>query len=596
MDNAGQAHAHGAHDMSAADQGPSREGITSLGRHAPWLTALGLIVLVGLTYGRSVGFGFVDWDDDAHILRNPMVAHPLAFGWRTLLLTPFGGYPQPLALLTQHVDHWVGGGQAWSFHLSNLLLHTGNAVLLALLLRSLGLRALAAFFAAALWAVHPLGAEAVCWATGRKDLLATTLLLVALWSFRTWQQRSPRPCWPIWLMVLATLLGLLCKPTLVVVPALIALALALQGPRPTRGMVIGLALLTLLSAVVIAIAWIGQSRVHVVDLAATRSLGQRTIFASQHLAMQLRNWAVPLSLSARYFEPLPQPVLSAWGMAGLLAFLLALAGAIVARRRGAPLVALAVAFVLITFLPSSGLAPLNRGVADIYFYVPSMALAGLLAALAQRLAGRFRTVMPALGGLVVAAALLGHVQAGTWVGPSALWQRVWEKYPEHRWTWWAYADSLVMEGKLRRGLDVYIQGLQHFPYPPDQPTGLISVGTGCLLVGDLGCASNWLGELVRHFGTSLPNSLRLLAADASDPADHAEEKRRARATAESALRGLANAPADERASRVRSLLGTPPTLDMPAQRGLDILARDPQLAEPVKLLRQWAVGPAHIPR
>lgn len=52
-----------------------------------------LIALVALVFGRTLVFGFVDWDDLDYIRREPLVRNPLADGWRTLLLTPSLGYP-----------------------------------------------------------------------------------------------------------------------------------------------------------------------------------------------------------------------------------------------------------------------------------------------------------------------------------------------------------------------------------------------------------------------------------------------------------------------------------------------------------------------
>jgi hypothetical protein len=567
--------------LDTFDESEPSPADTRTGRRELAFTALGLLVLVALVYGRAVGFGFVDWDDDAYILRNPLVPHPLSHGLHTLLLTPMVGYPQPLPILSQHLDFLLGGGRPWAFHLSNLLLHTGNAFLFALILRGLGVRTLMAFLGAALWAVHPLSAEAVCWATGRKDLLATTFLLFALWAFPLRPSR-----WRPWAMLAATIFGLFCKPTVVVLPVLILLAMLLFRQRPTRATILAIVLMSLACVAMIIVSWAGQSRIHVVDgAAAARPLAQRALFAGQHLALQLRNWVAPMELSAKYLEPLPQPALSQWGMAGL-ASIAGLVTALLALRRRAPLAAFALAFLALTFLPASGLAPLNRGIADVYFYIPALALAGLTAGLADRWRPRFRTVLPALGGLVLAAGLLGYVQAGTWKQSSSLWQRVWEKYPDHRSSWWAYADSLVQDGYLRQGLSIYSEGIMHFPYPPPEPTSLISVGTGCLLIGDTACATHWMGELVRHFGATLPNSLRLLALAGAPPDPYAEEFRQAETIARQALLSLAEAPENERSQKLRALFGAPLKLDLPEKRGLEHLEDDPQLASAVQLLRE----------
>ena len=106
---------------------------------------------------------------------------------------PVGTY-RPLALASFVIDHKLGGGQAWLFHLSSVLLHGLTAVMLfRVLARLLPLGARppntrpdpaadrrAAWALAAIWAVHPAAVEAVAWINGRSELFALLFGLVAL--------------------------------------------------------------------------------------------------------------------------------------------------------------------------------------------------------------------------------------------------------------------------------------------------------------------------------------------------------------------------------------------------------------------------------
>lgn len=73
-------------------------------------------LLIAVAFGRAVGFPFLDWDDHHYILANPLIQRPLFVGVKQLLLTPHMGYPQPVTVLSQHVDYLVGKGSPWPFH------------------------------------------------------------------------------------------------------------------------------------------------------------------------------------------------------------------------------------------------------------------------------------------------------------------------------------------------------------------------------------------------------------------------------------------------------------------------------------------------
>jgi len=146
--------------------------------------ALGLGLLVLLAYANSLGNGFA-MDANTLVLQDPRIRHLSAENLRLILQNDYWwptftlGVYRPLTTLSYLLNWSVlgGAGSPFGYHLINLLLHAANVWLVWLLAQRVLTRG-AAFFAAALWAVHPIGVESVSNVTGRlrKEKTAFDLL------------------------------------------------------------------------------------------------------------------------------------------------------------------------------------------------------------------------------------------------------------------------------------------------------------------------------------------------------------------------------------------------------------------------------------
>jgi hypothetical protein len=94
------------------------------------------------------------------------------------------GFPytflRPATLLSFKLDYLLWGTDSPGFHLTNIFLHSLNAVLFYFLLQSIGLRRGVAFVSALAFALFPSTPEAVTWVSGRFDVLGLTWLLGAM--------------------------------------------------------------------------------------------------------------------------------------------------------------------------------------------------------------------------------------------------------------------------------------------------------------------------------------------------------------------------------------------------------------------------------
>ncbi len=147
------------------------------------LAGAALCLLVAVSYFPALSAGFV-WDDEL-ILPKAAPLHTwsgLAQVWFTpRALMQYEGHYWPLLYTTFWLEHKLWGLAPLGYHLVNLLLHAGVVWLLWRLLRRLGVPG--AWFAAAVFAVHPLHVESVVWVIGRKDILATLCYLASVLAY-----------------------------------------------------------------------------------------------------------------------------------------------------------------------------------------------------------------------------------------------------------------------------------------------------------------------------------------------------------------------------------------------------------------------------
>lgn len=131
-----------------------------------------------LIYGHSLNNGFV-WDDHTYVWKNPLILSWT--GLKNIWVHPAIGEYYPVTTSFIWLEHKLWGLHPWGYHVTSLMLHTLNALLLfALLRRSVpqwaGMIAL-------LFMVHPIQVETVAWISEQKTLLCFLFLLLAFHAF-----------------------------------------------------------------------------------------------------------------------------------------------------------------------------------------------------------------------------------------------------------------------------------------------------------------------------------------------------------------------------------------------------------------------------
>jgi hypothetical protein len=198
----------------------------SSGMRQGWLTAaicFGLLTLTWTVFGRTIGFGFLNYDDSYYVYQNPSISNGLTrAGFVRAFTQPLVGNWHPLTSLSLMLDGQFFGLHAGGYHFTNVVLHSVAVLLLFFVLRSMTGAVWRSVFVAAIFAIHPLRAESVVWVSERKDVLSGIFFLLSLGAYYRYARKPPSL--GAYLIVLAAFtLGLLSKAMLVTFPFLLLL-------------------------------------------------------------------------------------------------------------------------------------------------------------------------------------------------------------------------------------------------------------------------------------------------------------------------------------------------------------------------------------
>ena len=189
-----------------------------------WLWGLLLIAFVFIAYAPVFHAGFI-WDDESHLTRNPCIVGPL--GLKEIWTSTQAVY-YPLVLTTFWALHKFVGINPLPYHILNVVMHAGSAVLLWRVLRQLGVRG--AWLGAVLWALHPVMVQSVAWVTELKNTQSCLFYLLSIYCFLNWEKQSQitqtrrvEVSLMFGLSLLCFVLATLSKPSVVMLPAVLAL-------------------------------------------------------------------------------------------------------------------------------------------------------------------------------------------------------------------------------------------------------------------------------------------------------------------------------------------------------------------------------------
>jgi tetratricopeptide (TPR) repeat protein len=427
--------------------GPKPTGGASARRHIMgWAIPAAIALATVVAFLPVLQNAFVAWDDDRNFVENPhfrgLGLAQLHWMWTTFHM----GHYVPLSWMTLGLDFELWGMNPAGYHLTSLVLHAANAVLVYFIARwlldAVGAANLgqppankrstaiapAAAAAALLFALHPLRVESVAWATERRDVLSGFFYFSSILVYLRSRSRD-RGARGYWIAVLLFGCALLSKATSMSLPAV----LLILNVYPLRRIGAGAGWTTESARRVyreiapfglLAVAVAGLS---IVALHPPTQLGFAAKLAVSAYCLIFYLWktVVPVGLAPLYEMPQHvDPVAIRFLLSGVVVICLFTAAFLVRRRL--PGVTAALATFCVVTLPMLGVVQNGPQIAaDRYTYLAAPAIAILAGAgllwLRQRLP---MSTAAGAAAIVLALAALTWEQCQVWHDSKTLWTRV----------------------------------------------------------------------------------------------------------------------------------------------------------------------------
>lgn len=393
--------------------------------------ALFIFSLTLLVFTPVVRHGFLTWDDKDAISDNTDFKPPRATVLDAIWLHPTHGYHGLYVPLTYTV-WWAaahgaqtpapdGPGVALepgAFHALNLVFHAWAAMAVFLILRGLVKSNVPAALGALLFSIHPLQAEPVAWASTMYTPLSGALSLTGAWLYLCFSDPERSDAggrrWTIYAVATVCFaLALLAKPTVVVMPVIVAvIEVVLRGKSVKQ-------CAPLLGWIVLGIVDVAITREnHAGDFTYHPALLARPLIAADGVAFYLIKLLAPFHLVTDYGRS-PYWVIQHHSVWFLSLIPVALAVAAISLRRRAPWLLAGAAIFVLGPAAMLGLVPFSfqhfSTVADRYAYLALFG-AALVAAYAIRAAQvrQWKPVVPVALVLLGVLAIVARGQADYW--------------------------------------------------------------------------------------------------------------------------------------------------------------------------------------
>ncbi|MBW2174431.1 MAG: tetratricopeptide repeat protein [Deltaproteobacteria bacterium] len=411
------------------------------------LVSIVLIAVTLVAFWEVPRHDFVNYDDNLYVTDNRQVQDGLTGkGVLWAFTATHASNWHPLTWLSHMLDCQIFGLKPFGHHLTSIVLHVGNVLLLFLVFRQMTGALWQCLFVSALFAVHPLHVESVAWVSERKDVLSTFFWILTMWAYIRYVEC---PKLSRYLLALLTFsMGLLSKPMLVTLPFVLLLldywplkrltkasskdAARRQIPQPRNlnQMSYSLRLVRekipffVLSGASCVVTFFAQQHGGSVSSPDLIPIGTRIANGLISYVVYIEKTMWPINLAAIYPFAWDLPL---WQVAAAGLFLICMSILVIRQRKRLPYLPVGWFWYLGTLVPVIGLVQVGpQAMADRYTYIPHIGLFLMLAWWCADLSKRWRYQKVLLGMstslILVGLTITTRVQASHWKNSITLFE------------------------------------------------------------------------------------------------------------------------------------------------------------------------------
>ncbi len=343
-----------------------------------------LFFVTFLIYANTLGNGLF-FDDEDFIYKNVYVQEfnvPAYFSQNTIAgAGKVSNYYRPLLSLSYGVEYGIFKDIPFIYHFTNVLIQATAGIALLVFLNRLLHNKLVAFITSILFVIHPIQTEAVSYASGRSDPM------VALFTFLTlifFLKRTPRSHL---ISLCFFICALLSRETALITPGLLLLVLLYQTKSFKKTIA---QIPQILSFILIDGIYFGL-RLTVLNFQNTLNFYDTNNVYSSHIENRMYTFlsiiptyflllVFPTILYMERFAPIITTPLHPAVIGSFLVIVLGFIGSIKVFKKY-PVFLFSLLWMGITFIPTSGIIPINGIIYEHFLFLPSVGFFLLIAVL-----------------------------------------------------------------------------------------------------------------------------------------------------------------------------------------------------------------------
>lgn len=460
------------------------------GKHKGLLICALLAGGVLAVYWQVVRSDFVNIDDMIYVTENPHINTGLnAENIKWVFSVGKVAYWHPLTWLSHILDCQLYGLRPGLHHLTSLIIHIANSLLVFLVFRRMTGALWQSAFVAAVFAVHPVNVDSVAWVAERKNVLSTLFWLLTMWAYTGYVRKGGAKMYLSALGLFA--LGLLAKPMLITLPFVLLLldywplgrfsfkrssgrtagkagksATTSRQTSPVLRLIWEKMPFFVLSAISVFLSFLSMRRLGITTSTDLIPMNLRLSNAAVSYLRYIDKIICPRKLAV--FYPYPMEV-AIWGSLGA-ALLLACASFLLIwafRRKG--YLSVGWLWFMGTLFPVIGLvqAGLWPAIADRWVYVPMIGLIIIVAWGAGDLAAKWRlpiSVLILTGGVCLSAlTFCTYRQVGYWRNSRTLFGHALDVTTDNYIAHLNFGNTLIKDSRIAEAMSHYRKAVEIHP-------------------------------------------------------------------------------------------------------------------------------------